>query len=498
MSSREARRPPGLVMGKPTGFMEKGRTPPKRLPVMERTGNYREFYNSWTEQQARDQGARCMNCAVPFCHMGCPLGNLIPDWNDLVYRGQWQEALEALHATNNFPEFTGRICPAPCEASCVLAINQDPVTIEYIEKAISDRGWKEGWIVPHPPESRTGKRVAVVGSGPAGLAAAQQLNRAGHLVTVFERDDQIGGLLRLGIPDFKLEKYLVQRRVDQMSEEGIEFKTRVHIGESLPVQDLISEFDSVCMTGGSTVPRDLDVPGRELGGIHFAMEYLTQQNMMVAGGHVPPEKRITAEGKRVVILGGGDTGADCLGTAHRQGAEVVHQFEILPEPPLERPSDNPWPEWPKVLMTSAAHEEGGIRDYDILTRRFSGTGGEVRKLHGARLEWGPPDDSGRSAMNEVPGTEFEVETELVLLAMGFLHPEHKGMVADLKVDLDARGNVATDENMMSSVPGIFAAGDMARGQSLVVWALAEGREAARGIDQYLMGKTSLPTVLTTA
>ena len=485
-------------MGKPTGFMEKGRKTPDRVPVADRVGNYREFYTSWTEKQAREQGARCMNCAVPFCHEGCPLGNLIPDWNDLVYRGQWQDALEALHATNNFPEFTGRICPAPCEASCVLAINQDPVTIEHIEKAISDRGWENGWIVPRPPERRTGKRVAIVGSGPAGLAAAQQLNRAGHSVTVFERDERIGGLLTLGIPDFKLEKHIVQRRVDQMSEEGVEFKTGVYVGKTMPVSDLTGDFDAVCLTGGSTVPRDLPVPDRGLDGIHFAMDYLTQQNRLMAGGHVPPEERITAEGKRVVILGGGDTGADCLGTAHRQGAEVVHQLEILPEPPAERTDDNPWPEWPKILMTSAAHEEGGIRDYNILTKHFSGIDGEVRKLHGVRLEWGPPDQSGRPSMSEVPGSEFEIETELVLLAMGFLHPEHDGMLADLGVELDGRGNVATDENKMSSVPGIFAAGDMARGQSLVVWALAEGREAARGIDQYLMAETSLPRVLTSA
>ena len=485
-------------MGKPTGFMEKGRRTPDRVPVAERVGNYREFYRSWTEQQAREQGARCMSCAVPFCHEGCPLGNLIPDWNDLVYRGQWQDALEALHATNNFPEFTGRICPAPCEASCVLAINQDPVTIEHIEKAISDRGWENGWIVPRPPERRTNKRVAVVGSGPAGLAAAQQLNRAGHNVTVFERAERIGGLLSLGIPDFKLEKHVVQRRVDQMSDEGVEFKTGVHVGQSMPASELTSEFDAVCLTGGSTVPRDLPVPNRELDGIHFAMDYLTQQNRLMAGDYIPLEERITAEGKRVVILGGGDTGADCLGTAHRQGAEVVHQLEILPEPPEERTADNPWPEWPKILMSSAAHEEGGIRDYNILTKRFSGIDGEVRKLHGVRLEWGAPDQSGRPSMNEVPGSEFEIETELVLLAMGFLHPERDGMLADLGVELDRRGNVATDENKMSSVPGVFAAGDMARGQSLVVWALAEGREAARGIDQYLMAGTSLPRVLTSA
>ena len=438
-----------------------------------------------------------MNCAVPFCHGGCPLGNLIPDWNDLVYQGQWRKALHALHATNNFPEFTGRVCPAPCEASCVLAINQDPVTIEYIEKAIADRGWKEGWIVPEPPKKRTGKKVAVVGSGPAGLAAAQQLNRAGHWVTVYERDNYIGGLLRLGIPDFKLEKHVVQRRIDQMIDEGVEFKTGVNVGESYPVDELVDSFDAVCLAGGSTVPRDLDVPDRQLDGIHFAMDYLTQQNRLIAGEQIDPAERITAEGKRVIIMGGGDTGADCLGTAHRQGAEVVYQIELLPEPPDQRAPENPWPQWPMILRTSGAHEEGGVRDYSILTKSFSGSNGRVQKLHAVRLDWGPRDEQGRPSMKETPGSEFEIEAELVLLAMGFLHPEQEGMLAGLGVNLDARSNVKADENMMTSIPGVFAAGDMSRGQSLVVWALAEGREAARGIDEYLMGESSLPRVLST-
>ena len=439
-----------------------------------------------------------MNCAVPFCHVGCPLGNLIPDWNDLVYRGQWQKALAALHSTNNFPDFTGRICPAPCEASCVLSINQDPVTIEYIEKTIADRGWEEGWIVPQPPERRTGKKVAIVGSGPAGLAAAQQLNRCGHWVTVFERDEYIGGLLRLGIPEFKLEKHVVQRRVDQMTQEGVVFETGVHVGKNNPANDLVKKFDAVCLTGGSTQARDLPVPGRELNGVHFAMEYLTQQNRIIAGKQVAPGEQITAEGKSLVILGGGDTGADCLGTAHRQGAEVVHQFELLTEPPEKRRPDNPWPQWSIILRTSAAHEEGGNRDYSILTKSFSGSDGVVEKLHAVRLDWGPPDESGRPSMHEIQGSEFEIDTELVLLALGFVHPEHDGMLAELGVELDARGNVKTDQDKMTSIPGIFAAGDMARGQSLVVWALAEGREAARGIDQHLMGKTSLPRVLSAA
>ena len=486
-------------MGKPTGFKEKGRQPPDRIPVAERIKNYGEFYKDWTEQEARDQGSRCMDCAVPFCHSGCPLGNLIPDWNHLVYKGNWKGALIELHSTNNFPEFTGRICPAPCETSCVLTINQDPVTIEYIEKTIADRGWKEGWITPSPPQVRTGKKVAVIGSGPAGMAAAQQLNRAGHLVTVFERDEEIGGLLRLGIPDFKLDKHLVEQRVDQMTQEGIEFRTGVHVGVDHPVQDLLDNYDALCLTGGSTVPRDLNVPGRELDGVHFAMDYLSQQNRINAGTTVGPEDRIIAEGKRVVILGGGDTGADCLGTAHRQGAEIVHQLELLQEPPGERdPDNNPWPQWPMTLRLSAAHDEGGVRDYNILTKGFSGENGRVTKLHAVRLDWGPPDESGRPTMNEIPGSEFDIDTELVLLAMGFLGPEPKGMLADLGVELDARGNVKTNEEKMTSVDGVFAAGDMSRGQSLVVWAIAEGREAARGVDLYLMGETQLPRSASTA
>ena len=485
-------------MGKPTGFKEKRRQTQPRIPVAERIRSSREFYRDWTEQEARDQGSRCMSCSVPFCHTGCPLGNLIPDWNDLVYRGRWREALAALHSTNNFPEFTGRICPAPCEASCVLAINEEPVTIEQIEKAIVDRGWKEGWITPQPPQTRTGKSVAIVGSGPAGLAAAQQLNRAGHLVTVFERDDRIGGLLRLGIPDFKLEKHVVERRVDQLTAEGITFRTGVTVGSDVAAQTLVKEYAAVLLAGGSTVPRDLNVEGRDLKDVHYAMDYLKQQNRANAGEHIDPAEKITAEGKRVVILGGGDTGADCLGTAHRQGAEIVHQFELLPEPPKERRPDNPWPQWPLVLTTSAAHEEGGVRDYDIMTKRLSGSNGRVERLHAVRLGWGPPDDTGRRSPLEIPGSEFEVETELVLLAMGFLHPEPGGMLSELGVELDARGNVKTDEDKMTTVPGVFAAGDMARGQSLVVWAMAEGREAARGIDQYITGRSFLPRTLTTS
>ena len=478
-------------MGKPTGFMESGRQPPSRRPVAERKGDYRELYLHWPEPDARKQGSRCMDCAVPFCHMGCPLGNVIPEFNHHVYMGDWQKALEVLLSTNNFPEFTGRICPAPCEASCVLSINTDPVTIEYIEKEISDRGYKEGWIKPQPPDHRTGKKVAVVGSGPAGLAAAQQLNRAGHSVTVFERADYIGGLLMLGIPDFKLEKDVVHRRVQIMADEGVEFRTGMNVGVNYPAQDLLAEYDAVCLTGGSTHARDLPVPGRELDGIHLAMDYLPQQNKLLAGEEFGPGEQITAEGKRVVILGGGDTGADCLGTAHRQGAEVVYQFELLPEPPEERRPNNPWPQWPMILRSSPAHEEGGIRDYNILTKSFTGSNGQVEKLHAVRVEWTPGED-GRFNMNEVPGSEMEVETDLVLLAMGFLHPEHEGMLTDLGVELDPRGNVKVDDNKMTSIPGVFAGGDMARGQSLVVWAIAEGREVARGVDQYLVGATQLP------
>ena len=472
--------------------MEWARSAPSTQDPSERTRHWLEFYNEWSEREAREQGGRCMNCSVPFCMGGCPLGNIIPDFNDLVYRGKWREALHELHSTNNFPEFTGRICPAPCEGSCVLNINDDPVTIEYVEKAISDRGWQEGWIVPEPPRIRTGKSVAIIGSGPAGLAAAMQLNRVGHSVTVFERDEYVGGLLRLGIPEFKLEKTVVQRRVDQMTEEGVTFKTGIYVGQDVPVADLRSEFDAICLTGGSTVARDLPIPGRELGGVHLAMEYLTQQNRVNEGQTFGPSERIVAEGKRVLVLGGGDTGSDCVGTAHRQGAEVVYQFELLPEPPLVRRDDNPWPQWPVILRTSSSHEEGALRDYNILTKRFSGSNGTVQKMHAVRLDWGQPDRTGRPAMIEIEDSEFDLDVDLVLLALGFVHPEKIGMLDQLGVDLDGRGNVVTDSDKMTTVPGVFAAGDMARGQSLVVWALAEGREAARGIDQYLMGSTKLP------
>ena len=472
--------------------MEWARIAPPRQEPSERTSHWLEFYEEWPEKEARSQGGRCMNCAVPFCMGGCPLGNIIPDFNDLVYRGKWQDALRELHSTNNFPEFTGRICPAPCEGACVLNINDDPVTIEYMEKAIADRGWREGWIVPEPPEFRSGKSVAVIGSGPAGLAAAMQLNRAGHTVTVFERNEYIGGLLRLGIPEFKLEKEIVQRRVDQMSAEGVTFKTSVYVGKDIHADRLRERFDAICLTGGSTIARDLPIAGRDLDGVYLAMEYLTQQNRVLAGQIFDQSERIVAEGKRVLVLGGGDTGSDCVGTAHRQGAEVVYQFELLPQPPETPRDSNPWPQWPMIMRTSSSHEEGGLRDYDILTKNFSGRNGRIEKMLAVRLEWGPPDETGRPAMIEIPGSEFELDVDIVLLALGFVHPEREGMLEQLEVELDPRGNVVTAPNKMTSAPGVFAAGDMSRGQSLVVWALAEGREAARGIDEYLMGKTSLP------
>jgi glutamate synthase (NADPH/NADH) small chain len=482
-------------LGEPTGFKDKPRQPIPRRDPKERIGDYREYLLEYSEDDVRAQGARCMDCGLPFCHKGCPLGNLIPDWNDYVYKGQWERALAALHATNNFPEFTGRICPAPCEAACTLSINQEPVTIEYIEKSIADRGWKEGWIKPQPPATRTGKKVAIIGSGPSGLATAQQLNRAGHSVTVFERDNYIGGLLRLGIPDFKLDQAVVERRVTQMRQEGIDFRTGIYVGKNLAVDVLRPEFDAIVLCIGSTIPRNLDVPGRELTGVHYAMEFLTQQNKVNAGESFPDDERISAEGKRVVIIGGGDTGADCLATVHRQGAEIVRQFELISQPPDKRAAGNPWPQWPLILRRSYALEEGGSIEYSINVKQFSGSNGHVEKLNAVKLDW-QPDENGRMQMKEIAGTEHDVDADLVLLAMGFLHPEKAGLVEALGVELDARGNVKTDPTTkMSSVPGIFAAGDASRGQSLVVWALAEGREAARGVDLYLMGETSLPRSL---
>ena len=478
-------------MGKPTGFLEITRAKQPYRPVEERIRDWKQVMLPHPTEVLQRQGARCMDCGIPFCHTGCPLGNIIPDWNDLVFRNRWREAIDRLHATNNFPEFTGTLCPAPCEGSCVLGINDHPVTIKAIELAIITRAFDEGWIKPEPPIIRTGKTVAVIGSGPAGLAAAQQLNRAGHWVTVFERADRIGGLLRYGIPEFKLEKRALDRRLDILSKEGIHFLVKANVGVNVPGEELRREFDAILLAGGATLPRDLKAPGRELQGIHFAMEYLPLQNRQLAGDEIPEDRFITARGKRVVIIGGGDTGADCLGTAHRQGAQSVHQFEILPRPPDERAADNPWPLWPNIFRTSSAHEEGGSRDFCISTTRFSGSRGKVERLHAVRVEW-VSNGGGRPGLQEVPGTEFEMEADLVLLAMGFLGPEKDGMLSQFGVRFTERGNVWRDENWMTSVPGIFTAGDMQRGQSLIVWAIAEGRQAARGIDRYLMGSTSLP------
>jgi glutamate synthase (NADPH/NADH) small chain len=479
-------------MGKVTGFIEIQRTGQAYRPVQERLRDWREVLVPYPVGVVREQGARCMDCGIPFCHQGCPLGNLIPDWNDLVYRDGWQTALERLHATNNFPEFTGRLCPAPCEGACVLGINDAPVTIKGIELAIIDRGFDEGWIVPQPPVRRTGKTVAVVGSGPAGLAAADQLNRAGHTVTVFERADRIGGLLRYGIPEFKMEKRVLDRRLAVLAEEGIVFRAGVDIGRDLPASDLRSGFDAVVLCGGATAPRDLKIPGRELTGIHFAVDYLTQQNRRCEGDDTSSEPRLTAEGKRVVIIGGGDTGADCLGTAHRQGARSVHQFELLSRPPDRRADDNPWPQWPNIFRTSSAHQEGGERVFSVSTEAFVGDdAGRVRELRAVQVAIAR--DGGALRVTPQPGTEFALETDLVLLAMGFTGPERNQLISDLGVRLTDRGTVWRDDNWMTSESGIFTAGDMQRGQSLIVWAIADGRSAARGVDAYLMGESELPS-----
>ena len=464
-------------MGKTTGFLEYTRELPLRRPPAERINDWFEVYQDFDEEKVKIQGARCMDCGVPFCHTGCPLNNVIPDWNDLVYKNRWRDAIRALHATNNFPEFTGRLCPAPCEAACVLGINEPPVTIKVIEKTIVEHAFRENWIRPEPPPARTGKRVAIVGSGPAGLAAAQQLNRAGHSVTVFEKADRIGGLLRYGIPEFKMEKRVLDRRLEQMLAEGVTFETNTNVGYTITGEQLRAEFDAILLAGGAENPRDLPVPGRELKGIHFAMEFLPQQNKRCAGDEVP--NQILATGKSVVIIGGGDTGADCLGTSHRQKAASVHQFEILPCPPPERAPQTPWPLWPLQLRVESSHEEGGIRDWSIATTRFTGDEkGNVKKLHAVRV--GPP-----PKFEPLPGSEFTLDADLVLLAMGFTGPRPGGILDQLGVTLDARGNVAANAGYSTNVPGVFAAGDMRRGQSLIVWAIAEGRQAAEGLNRYL-------------
>jgi glutamate synthase (NADPH) small chain len=487
-------------MGDVRGFMKYGRKVSGKEPAPERVKHYREFLTVLEPEELRNQGARCMDCGVPFCHTGCPLGNIIPDFNDLVYRDHWQEALERLHATNNFPEFTGRVCPAPCEAACVLGINEDPVAIKQIEVSIADRGFNEGWITPEPPALRTGKKVAIVGSGPAGLAAAQQLNRAGHLVKVFERADRPGGLLMYGIPDFKLEKLHVQRRVKQMTDEGVEFVCNANIGVNVPTADLRRDFDAIVLCGGATQGRDLPIPGRDLQGIHFAMEFLPQQNKVNQGDEI--QNQIKATEKDVVVIGGGDTGSDCDGTSNRQGCRSLTQFELLPQPPDvgsypradQRPAGTPWPLWPMILRTSTSHEEGCRREWSILTKEFRGdANGHVESLVTVKIEW-TKDEQGRHIFKEVEGTQEVWPCQLVLLAMGFVGPEKRGPISDLNLEMDPRGNVKADANYMTSLPGVFAAGDLRRGQSLVVWAIHEGREAARAVDKYLMGVSHLPSV----
>ena len=481
-------------MGKVTGFIEFKRDKQPYRPVEERVRDWKQVMLPWPGEGLRRQGARCMDCGIPFCHQGCPLGNLIPDWNDLVYRDRWREAIDRLHATNNFPEFTGTLCPAPCEGSCVLGINDDPVTIKGIEISIIDRAFAEGWVGPEPPAVRTGKTVAVVGSGPAGLAAAQQLCRAGHVVTVFERADRIGGLLRYGIPEFKMEKRVLDRRLAQMAAEGVRFVVNAHVGVDRPAEALRREFDALVLCGGACAPRDLPIPGRDLDGVHFAMDYLTQQNRRCEGDALADETFVTAAGKRVVIIGGGDTGADCLGTTHRQGAREVHQLEILPRPPDQRADDNPWPQWPNIYRVSSAHAEGGERVYSVSTLRFVGDArGRLSALELAQVE--PVREGGRLIFREIAGSTSTLPCELALLAMGFVGPERSGLLEQLGVALTERGNVKRDDNWMTSVAGVFTAGDMQRGQSLIVWAMAEGRSAARGVDRYLMGRSDLPAPL---
>ncbi|HZP77491.1 MAG TPA: glutamate synthase subunit beta [Pseudolabrys sp.] len=471
-------------MGKVTGFLEFERNDRDYQPVEERVRHWHEFVLPLPEKETREQAARCMNCGIPYCHTGCPVNNQIPDWNDLVYTGDWQEAARNLHSTNNFPEVTGRVCPAPCEASCTLNIDDNPVTIKTIECAIADKAFEQGWIKPEPAVHKTGKKVAVVGSGPAGMACAQQLARAGHEVHVYEKFAKAGGLLRYGIPDFKMEKGIVDRRVAQMQGEGVQFHYGAHIGVNVPAEELLRTYDAVALTGGAEKPRDLPMPGRELKGIHFAMDFLPQQNRRVSGEPVGDVEPILAKDKRVVVIGGGDTGSDCIGTSIRQGAISVTNFEIMPMPPEKENKMLTWPDWPLKLRTSSSHEEGAERDFAVTTLKFSGENGQVKKLHCARVD---------AKFKPIAGTEFEIDADLVLLAMGFVHPVHDGMIKALKLDLDARGNVKADTSAYrTSLGKVFAAGDMRRGQSLVVWAIREGRQCAHAIDKFLMGSTTLP------
>ena len=484
-------------MGKTTGFLEIERTDRMSEDVAERVKTWREFVQPLPAEVTQDQGARCMDCGVPFCHDGCPVNNLIPDWNDLIYRGNWREALDTLHATNNFPEFTGRICPAPCEEACTLNINSNPVAIKTIECAIIDKGFEENWVSPLPPSESTGKTVAVIGSGPAGMAAAQQLARAGHIVTLFEKNDRIGGLLRYGIPDFKMEKHLIDRRMEQMREEGVNFRTGVDVGVDIPGETIRRDFDAVVLSGGSEKPQDIPVPGRDLKGIHYAMEFLIQQNKRVAGDNTVPSKEkdgaILAKDRHVVVIGGGDTGSDCIGTSHRQGALSVTQLEILDRPPDHENKDLVWPYWPLKFRTSSSQEEGAAREFSVTTKSFKDDGqGGVGALDCTRIEWVKGDD-GRMTLADVPGSGFEIKADLVLLAMGFVHPEHDGLLTELNLARDERGNVKADTlKYQTSITNVFAAGDMRRGQSLVVWAIREGRQCARAVDQFLIGHSALP------
>ncbi len=479
-------------MGKPTGFLEIPREERTYAPVEQRIKHYSEFTISLSEEALNAQGARCMDCGIPFCHEGCPVNNIIPEWNDLVYKNNWREASDVLHSTNNFPEFTGRICPAPCEAACTLNIEDIPVTIKSIECAIVDRAWQEGWITPQVATKKSGKKVAVIGSGPAGMAAAQQLIRAGHAVELFEREDRIGGLMRYGIPDFKMEKHYIDRRIEQMKAEGVIFHINSNVGVNVDIKQLQQDFDAVVLTGGSEHPRDLPVPGRELDGVHFAMDFMRQQKKRVAGDSIDAAEAITAEGKHVIVIGGGDTGSDCIGTSIRQGAASVTQLEIMPQPPEKEDKGVTWPDWPNKMRTSSSQEEGAARDWSVATKSIEGNAGVVTTLNGIRLDW-VQDEKGSWLMNEIKGSEFSLKADLVLLAMGFVHPVKEGMLAALGTELDGRGNVQADtNNYQTSVEKVFAAGDMRRGQSLVVWAIREGRQAARAVDEFLMGRSDLP------
>ncbi len=484
-----------MIMGKPTGFMEYPRQDRVYAPVADRINNYQEFMIPLSEDALNMQGARCMDCGIPFCHNACPVDNIIPDWNDLVYKGDWRRALEILHSTNNFPEFTGRICPSPCQEACTLNLEDEPVTIKTIEYSIIERGWEEGWIKPEIPVHKTGKKVAVVGSGPAGMACSQQLARAGHSVVLFEKNNRIGGLMRYGIPDFKLDKKVIDRRMSQMTTEGVEFRPNMHIGVDLQADKLLDEFDAVALCGGSEQPRDLPIPGRELEDVEFAMDFLRTNSRRVQGDDIPEDKFISAEGKNVVVIGGGDTGSDCIGTSIRHGALSVTQLEILPKPPEKENKELTWPNWPNKLRTSSSHEEGCERMWSVTTKRFVGEEGKLTGVVCAQVEWNQ-DESGNWQMTEVEGSEFELKAELVTLAMGFLHPVHEGMLAQLGISLDGRGNVKGSTEgagaYKTSMDGVFAAGDMRRGQSLVVWAIREGRQCARSVDEYLMGKSDLP------